>query len=122
MLRKTLITLLALSASTVALASEGELAHLYIVHFQTGARWDAALEPVEQSGFKEHSANLNRLRKAGVIVFGARYGDLGLIVLKAESLGAATELMQADPGVASGIFDVRIEALNVFYPWRHDTG
>ncbi len=122
MLHRILITLLALAVSTIALADEAGTTHLYIVHFETGAEWDAALTPGEQPGFKEHSANLNRLRKAGTIVFGARYGELGLIVLKAESLDAATELMQADPGVTAGIFDVRVETLNVFYPWRQDTG
>lgn len=93
-------------------------ARLFIVHFETGPAWNDALPPEEQTQFREHSKNLNLLRKGKVIVFGARYGDLGVIVIRAVSLSAARSLIEDDPGVRSGIFDFRIEPLSVFYPWE----
>ena len=51
-------------------------------------------------------------------MFGARYGDIGMIFLKADTLDAAKALMDADAGVRSGIFLYRIAPLRVFYPWQ----
>ena len=93
-------------------------APLSVVHFETGASWDKSLPPAEQRGFPEHSANRNRLRNEGEIVFGARYGDVGMIFVKADSLDAAKAVIDADPGVRAGIFSFRVAPLRVFYPWR----
>ncbi len=91
---------------------------LFVVHFETGPSWNKSLAPSEQPGFRGHSASLNRLRKEGAIVFGARYGELGMIFLKAETLEVATALLDTDPGVRSGLFAYRIAPLRVFYPWQ----
>lgn len=101
----------------VATAAETPSA-LFVVHFETGPSWNKSLAPSDQPGFREHSANLNRLRKEGTIVFGARYADLGMIFLGADTLDKAKALMEADPGVQSGIFSYRIEPPRVFYPWQ----
>lgn len=115
--------LAALALALPAFATAAETAPmtpspLFVVHFETGPSWNKSLAPSDQPGFREHSANLNRLRKEGTIVFGARYGDLGMIFLKADTLDAAKVLMEADPGVRSGIFSYRIAPLRVFYPWQ----
>ena len=93
-------------------------ATLFIVNFETGPNWDKSRPPAEQPSFREHAANLSRLRKEGTIVFGARYAEIGMIFLKAESLQAAQAVIDADPGVRSGIFIYRVAPLNVFYPWQ----
>lgn len=115
--------LAALALALPALSTAAETAPvtpspLFVVHFETGASWNKSLAPSEQPGFREHSANLNRLRKEGTIVFGARYGELGMIFLKADTLDAAKAVIEADPGVRSGIFAYRIAPLRVFYPWQ----
>lgn len=112
------LVILVLMFPMFATANEVTPVPLFIVHFETGANWDKSLQPAEQAQFREHSANLNRLRGEGTIVFGARYGDLGVIILQAKSLEAAKSLVKADPGVRSGIFKFRIELLSVFYPWQ----
>ena len=89
----------------------------FVVHFSVGPNWNPELSPGEQEGFGAHSANLNRLREAGRITFGARYGDLGMIFLTADSLEAAREELDADPGVAAGIFTYEVAAMRVFYPF-----
>lgn len=110
---------LVLAISAVpAIAAQESPAQPYIVHFQTGPAWDASLPPDRQPTFGEHSANMNRLRQAGTILFGARYEEFGLIVLRAASLEAAQALLDADPGVQSGLFIYRLAPLNVFYPWQ----
>jgi uncharacterized protein YciI len=91
---------------------------LFVVHFETGPAWNKALAPAEQPAFKEHSANLNQLRKSGAITFGARYEQLGMIFLEAESIESAKAILDADPGVKAGTFIYRVAALSVFYPWQ----
>ena len=46
-------------------------APLYAAVFTTGPQWDPAKAPNEQPFFREHSANLAKLRAAGTIVMGA---------------------------------------------------
>ena len=115
---RTWLAVLALVAAVGTAAAQAPPASLFVVHFETGPSWNKSLAPSDQPSFREHSANLNRLRKEGTIVFGARYGDLGMIFLKAEALDAAKALMEADPGVQSGIFSYRIAPLQVFYSWQ----
>lgn len=91
---------------------------LFIVHFETGPHWDESRAATEQPAFREHSANLNRLRKEGVIKFGARYEKVGMILIHAASLEAARTIIDADPGVQSGIFIYEIAPLSVFYRWQ----
>ena len=112
----TRFTLLLL-AMPAGVADDAPASH-FIVHFSSGPAWDPARSPGEQPGFREHSANLNRLRSDGKILFGARYDDYGMLVVKAGSADAATALFADDPGVQSGIFEYQVAALNVFYPWQ----
>jgi hypothetical protein len=90
----------------------------FIVHFSTGPSWTDSLPPGEQPGFREHSENLNRLRSGGVIQFGARYGEYGMLVVRAASEQAVKDLLDEDPGVKTGIFVFSVAPLKVFYPWR----
>ena len=115
---KTWLAALALALAAVANAAETPPSPLFVVHFETGPSWNKSLAPPDQPGFREHSVNLNRLRKEGTIVFGARYGDLGMIFLKADTLDAAKAVVEADPGVRSGIFSYRIAPLRSFYSWQ----
>ena len=98
-----------------AIAQDIKPDSLYIVTYTTGPTWDIAKSPGEQPGFKEHSANLGKLRKDGVITAGARYGEKGIIFIKASSLQAAKEIIFADQAVASKLFNADVQKLNVFY-------
>jgi hypothetical protein len=89
---------------------------LYIVTYTTGPSWDANKKPSEQAYFKEHSANLSKWRKEGIIQLGARYSDKGIIILKAPSLLVAKELVLRDEGVLYKLFEADIQKFNVFYP------
>ncbi|MCU0386684.1 MAG: hypothetical protein MUE38_11695 [Flavihumibacter sp.] len=98
----------------------GLLAHaqtdsLFIVTYTTGTAWDVAKQPQEQPWFKEHSANLSKLRKDGIIKAGARYADKGIIVIAAKTIALAKELIFADAAVVNKLFVADVEKLNVFY-------
>src|SRR5262245_26746529 len=88
---------------------------LFIVTYTTGPAWDTSKPPGEQPHFKEHSANLGAMRKDGIIKFGARYADKGIIFISAKSMAAARERVLADPGISSGLFKAEINKLQPFY-------
>ena len=89
---------------------------LFAVEIKTGPNWDTSKTPYEQAYFKEHSANLKRMRDAGHIVMGARYSDIGLIIISAESAENVREFMAQDPSMEAGTFKYEVHAMNVFYP------
>lgn len=116
-MKATCLTLiLFLIASGVKAQSMEKSDSLYIVTYTTGPSWDVSKKPNEQAYFKEHSANLSKWRKEGIIQLGARYADKGMIILKAPSLVAAKELVLKDEGVYYKLFEADVQKLNVFYP------
>jgi uncharacterized protein YciI len=63
----------------------------------------------------DEGANLKRLRDAGHLVMGARYSDIGLVVLAAESEESARAMIDADPSIAAGTFTYEVHPFSVFY-------
>jgi uncharacterized protein YciI len=88
---------------------------LFAAVYRTGPKWDAAKAPGDQPFFREHSANLAKLRAAGTLVMGARYGDVGLIVVTAPTEADARKLFEADPSIAAGTFALDVHRFSVFY-------
>ena len=88
---------------------------LYIVTYTTGSAWDIAKNAGDQIYFKEHSMNLSSWRKSGIIKFGARYSDKGIIVITAATMREATTLITSDPAVSNKLFNADIQKLSVFY-------
>ena len=88
---------------------------LFAVEIKTGPAWDAAKPPQDQAHFREHSANLRRLREQGVLLMGARYADKGLVVLRAASEGDAHALLKDDPSFQAGVFKYELHEFRVFY-------
>jgi uncharacterized protein YciI len=89
---------------------------LFAAVFTTGPKWDAAKPPGEQPFFRDHSANLAKLRAAGRIVMGARYAEVGLVVVSAANETEARTLFDADPSIAAGTFALNVHRFSVFYP------
>jgi uncharacterized protein YciI len=88
---------------------------LFAVEVRVGPKWDSSKALHEQALFREHSANLKRLRDAGSLILGARYSDIGLIILAADSEASARAMIDADPSIAAGTFTYAIHSFNVFY-------
>ena len=95
---------------------------LFAVEIRVGPGWDADKAPAEQRNFSAHSRHLKALRDAGRIVMGARYSEVGLLVVSAESEAAVRTLMDADPSMAAGTFRYDVHTMNVFYPWLEAAG
>jgi uncharacterized protein YciI len=88
---------------------------LYAIEIKIGKAWDPNKKPQDQAHFREHSAHLKRLRDQGVLVMGARYGDKGLVVLRAASESEAHQWMKDDPSMQAGVFQYELHPFSVFY-------
>lgn len=86
----------------------------FAVRLTTGPAWDAAKSPAEQVGMREHSANIARLRRDGVLVLGGRFGELGLLVLRVPDEGAARAQFETDPTIAAGVFRLQVDEYRPF--------
>lgn len=89
---------------------------LFAVEIRIGKAWDPARPPQEQAYFREHSANLRRMRDAGILVVGARYSDIGLVIVSAATAADVRAQMDQDPAVSAGTFVYEVHPLAVFYP------
>lgn len=90
-------------------------APLFAIQVRKGPNWDEARPPQAQARFREHGDHLRKLREAGSLVMGARYSDVGLLVVTAENEAAARALMADDPSLAAGTFGIEVHPFNVFY-------
>jgi hypothetical protein len=88
---------------------------LFAVEITVGAKWDHAKQPRDQAFFREHSANLQRLRDLGVLVVGARYGDKGLLVLAASTEPEIRTMLDEDPSFSAEVFKYTVHPFGVFY-------
>ena len=105
--------LLALSGSAAPEPSPAP-AKLFAVVFRTGPAWDAAKPPGEQTHFKDHSANIARLKAEGRLVVGGRFADVGLLLLRAATREEAQSLVDRDPSVAAGVFKAEVHPWSTF--------
>jgi hypothetical protein len=115
MIKKVMIPLSLLVLLSISVIAQTAPDSLYIVTYTTGPAWDNLKAPNEQPFFMDHSANLAKLRKEGVIRAGVRYAEMGIIFLSASSLLAAKEIVFADQAVVNKLFNAEVQRLNVFY-------
>lgn len=103
------------SAPPTALPSLPDGLKPFAVEFRTGPGWVADKPAQEQAQFREHSANLRRLREAGLLILGARIAERGFIVLAAADEAAARAEIERDPAVQAGVFQFALNPMAVFY-------
>jgi uncharacterized protein YciI len=116
--RAVMVAIVGLGAGLAAVGQEPAAPvpeRLFAIVFRTGPAWDAAKPPNEQAHMKDHSANLAEMRKAGTIVLGARYADVGLMVARAASAADVEKLLARDPSIAAGIFRVEVHPWSTVY-------
>ena len=88
---------------------------LFIAIFSLGPSWQADKPAHEQAYFKEHSANLKKLRAEKKILVGARYADKGAIIIAAANEQEARAMVEHDPMVANKVFNLELHQFNPFY-------
>jgi uncharacterized protein YciI len=119
--RKILLYLLLAIAATSGIAQVRQTAAieqnlpLFAVEIKVGSKWDQSNPPQEQQYFREHSANLKRLRDAGNLIMGARYSDKGLVILAAQTEEEAKAMMDVDPSIKGDVFKYELHPFGVFY-------
>jgi hypothetical protein len=113
---RALLAWLFLTVGASAQTAPATPAKLFSVHFATGPAWDATKPPPEQAHFKEHSANLGRMRQEGLLVMGGRYGEYGMILLRLPDKAAVEAQLARDPSIAAGTFKAQVEE---FRPFMH---
>ena len=91
---------------------------VYIVEYSKGSNWDNKKEFDGQKFANHHSAHLQSLRKQGIIQFGARYSDKGIIFIAAMGLENAKHIVNSDSAVIGQMFTATINELNVFYEYK----
>lgn len=102
-------------AQTAATSPAASELPLFVAEITVGRNWDAARPPQEQQHFREHSANLKRLRDAGALLVGGRYSDKGLIVLAAGNAAEARAMLDEDPAIKAEVFKYQLHPFAVFY-------
>lgn len=92
---------------------------LYIVQLTTGPGWDHSKQADEQSGFREHSQNLARMRREGLLLLGARFrdaaADKGMLILRVNDATAALAQFSQDPMVRDKRFNIDIAEFQPFF-------
>ncbi|MCB1023956.1 MAG: hypothetical protein KDB79_06195 [Acidobacteria bacterium] len=87
----------------------------FIVFYSLGKNWDSSKAPNEQLYFKDHSQHLSKLRKEKRISIGGRYGEKGLLILKALDLAEAEKRINEDIAMKNDLFSVEIYPFAPFY-------
>lgn len=91
---------------------------VFIVEYAKGSTWDNKKDFYSQKYGKHHSDHLQGLRKQGIIQFGARYADKGIVFIAAMGMDNAKQIVNSDSAVISKMFTVTINELNVFYDYK----
>jgi uncharacterized protein YciI len=87
----------------------------FIAIFSRGSAWDENKQANEQTGFKQHSENLRRLRDEKKISIGGRYGDKGMVIIEAQNEDEARSLFASDTMVHSKTFALELHQFRPFY-------
>jgi hypothetical protein len=102
--------------SAEAQAPSGRKQQYTAAIFSRGSGWDTTKSPSAQPHFSEHGKNLQRLRAAGAVALGARYGDYGMVVFKSGNIDSVRSLFSTDSLVLKDILHMELHPFLPFYP------
>lgn len=86
----------------------------YVAFLDLGPKYNRALPPLQQPGIREHGAYMMQLTRDGKLLVGGPFVEKpgstvatsAIMILAADSMEDARNMLQADPGRASGLFSV----------------
>lgn len=102
----------------------------HVVFLKLGPKWARDLPATQQAGIPEHGQYMSSLSSAGTLILGgpfiedARLTATGaMVIFNTADAGEARRLMEADPGVKSGLFEVGevrrlLMATGSWRPWK----
>jgi RNA polymerase sigma-70 factor (ECF subfamily) len=88
---------------------------LFALTFALGRSWDTTKPPGAQAGFREHSQNLARLRREGRILAGGRFGEFGLMLVRARDSAEVRAQLAGDSTLTLGVFTATIDVWRTIY-------
>ena len=87
----------------------------FVVLYTVGENWDTELPPQEQEYMADHSKHLQALRKSEAIRVGGRYGEYGMLIIRAKDEQEARLMVMEDVSVQHEMFNAEIYPANLFY-------
>lgn len=106
---------LSIAAPHRAPQEPGPAKQYFIAIFSRGPAWDEKKQANEQTGFKEHSENLRRLRAEKKIPIGGRYGEKGMVIVQAQNEDEARSLFASDLMLVKKTFTLELHQFRPFY-------
>jgi len=119
------------STSPAAAPAPGDPSAYHAVVLKLGPKWDKARSVREQPGMQEHGRYMSSLSSSGILILGGPFLEesapptaSGAIVFLATADPAeARRLMEADPGLKSGLFEIGevrrfLVATGAWRPWN----
>ena len=92
-----------------------EMSNYFIVHYTIGKNWKKPYEFLMQPHAIAHTNHLSALKNKGIIVFGMRYAEKGMICIKAKNLDDAKKIIESDSAVIMQTFSTEIQEASIFY-------
>ena len=85
----------------------------FALQYSPGPNWENDKSIYDQD-LKEHIAYMERLHKEGKLLMGGPFSDStgGLALLKVGSIEEAADIVEKDPAVLNGVFEVAVR------PWH----
>jgi len=87
----------------------------FVVIFSLGPNWDSSKPADQQRGFREHSANLQRLRSEKSVLLGGRFSDKGMVIVQAADEASARAMFADDIMVKERVFNMELHPFSPFY-------
>lgn len=94
---------------------------LFIVEYSVGSNWDSKKDFNDQKYANQHSKHMVDLRTQGILCFGARYADKGIVFIAAKDLENAKQIVNADSAIINKMFNATINDLDVFYKFKQES-
>ena len=109
----------------------GSFSNYHVVFLKLGPKWVRDLPTARQPGIREHGEYMSRLSSEGTIVLGGPFLDDpaagnvsgAMVVFALADAAEAKRLMDVDPGVKAGLFEIGevkrlVVATGAWRPWK----
>lgn len=85
----------------------------FAANYQPGPNWETG-KPITEQPLSEHVAYLTDLHDKEVILMGGPYADgtAGLVILAASAIEEASQIINDDPAIRSGVLTAEVRQWN----------
>ena len=85
----------------------------FAANYEPGPNWEPG-KPIAQQPLREHVVYLNDLHDREVVLMGGPFADgtAGLVILEASEIEEASQIINNDPAIRSGILTAKVREWN----------